>query len=104
MNDNTLTNGEVGEEGQSCKKNMFPFLDMKMMWDDMVFLQFGVYHKEGQAIKYVDCSSCPRPCTFKCISSRVYLRLGRLTSTMTENGKKYLDKIYPEHAEALLAA
>eukprot|EP00957_Ditylum_brightwellii_P185558 14127304-Ditylum_brightwellii.AAC.1 len=32
-----------------CKKNAFPFLDMKMMWDDMWFLRFGVYHKEGQA-------------------------------------------------------
>eukprot|EP00957_Ditylum_brightwellii_P008801 668035-Ditylum_brightwellii.AAC.1 len=31
-----------------------------MMWDDMGFLQFRVYHKEGQAIKYVDCSSCHR--------------------------------------------
>eukprot|EP00957_Ditylum_brightwellii_P092966 7078808-Ditylum_brightwellii.AAC.1 len=70
----------------------------------MGFLQFGVYHKEGQAIKYVDCSSYHRPCTFKSIASGVYLYLGRLTSKMVENGEKQLDKIYPEHAEALLAA
>eukprot|EP00957_Ditylum_brightwellii_P211371 15366100-Ditylum_brightwellii.AAC.2 len=56
-----------------CTKIAFPFLDMKMMWDNMGFLQFGVYHKEGQAIKCVDCSSCHRPCTFKSIASRVYL-------------------------------
>eukprot|EP00957_Ditylum_brightwellii_P154416 11750560-Ditylum_brightwellii.AAC.1 len=85
-----------------CKKNAFPLLDMKMMWGNMEFLQFGVYHKEGQAIKYVDHSSCHRPCTFKYITSGIYLQLGRLTSKTTENGKKQLDKIYPEHAEALL--
>eukprot|EP00957_Ditylum_brightwellii_P107447 8197948-Ditylum_brightwellii.AAC.1 len=44
-----------------CKKNAFPLLVMKMMWDDQRFLQFGVYHKEGQAIKHVDRSSCHRP-------------------------------------------
>eukprot|EP00957_Ditylum_brightwellii_P047357 3597731-Ditylum_brightwellii.AAC.1 len=70
----------------------------------MGFLQFGVYHKEGQAIKYVDCGSCHRPCTFKSITSGVYLRLVRLTSKTVENGEKQLDKIYPEHANALLAA
>eukprot|EP00957_Ditylum_brightwellii_P010106 763677-Ditylum_brightwellii.AAC.1 len=75
-----------------------------MMWDDMGFLQFEVYHKEGQAINDVDCSSCHRPCTFKSIVLGVYLRLGRLTSKTAENGKKQLDNTYPEHAEALLAA
>eukprot|EP00957_Ditylum_brightwellii_P080883 6152481-Ditylum_brightwellii.AAC.1 len=87
-----------------CKKHEFPFLDIKMMWDNMGFLQFGLYHKEGQAIKYVDCNSCHRLCMFKSIASRVYLQLGRLTSKTTENGKKRLDEIYPEHAEALLVA
>eukprot|EP00957_Ditylum_brightwellii_P113515 8655266-Ditylum_brightwellii.AAC.1 len=75
-----------------------------MMWDNMRFLQFGVYNKEGQAIKHVDHSSCHRPGTFKSIALGVYLRLGRLTSKTTENEEKQLDKIYPEHAEALLAA
>eukprot|EP00957_Ditylum_brightwellii_P019457 1467982-Ditylum_brightwellii.AAC.2 len=36
-----------------CTTNVFPFLGMKMMWDNMGFLQFGVYHEEGQAIKYI---------------------------------------------------
>eukprot|EP00957_Ditylum_brightwellii_P094318 7181169-Ditylum_brightwellii.AAC.1 len=56
-----------------CTKNVFPFLDMKMMWDDMGFLCFEVYHKEGQAINYVDYSSCHRPCSFKPIALGVYL-------------------------------
>eukprot|EP00957_Ditylum_brightwellii_P050383 3820520-Ditylum_brightwellii.AAC.1 len=59
-----------------------------MMWDNMGFLRFGVYDKEGQAIKYVDHSSCHRPCTFKSIALGVYLQIGRLTSKTTENGKK----------------
>eukprot|EP00957_Ditylum_brightwellii_P055521 4207616-Ditylum_brightwellii.AAC.1 len=70
-----------------CKKNAFPFLDMKMMWDDQGFLQFGVHHKEGQAIKYVDCSSCHRPCTLKSIASGIYLQLGRLMSKSIANGE-----------------
>eukprot|EP00957_Ditylum_brightwellii_P054927 4162446-Ditylum_brightwellii.AAC.1 len=56
-----------------CKKNAFSFLDMKMIWDDQGFVYFGVYHKEGQAIKYMDHSSCHRTCTFKSIVSGVYL-------------------------------
>eukprot|EP00957_Ditylum_brightwellii_P011964 902513-Ditylum_brightwellii.AAC.1 len=71
-----------------CKKNAFPLLDMKMMWGDPGFLQFGVYHKEGQAIKYVDCSSCHRPCIFKSITSGVYLQLSRLISKTVANGEK----------------
>eukprot|EP00957_Ditylum_brightwellii_P179747 13692892-Ditylum_brightwellii.AAC.1 len=51
----------------------------QMMWDTQGFLRFGVYHKEGQAIKYVDCSSCHRPYTFNSIAPRVYLCLDRLT-------------------------
>eukprot|EP00957_Ditylum_brightwellii_P111272 8484713-Ditylum_brightwellii.AAC.1 len=50
-----------------------------MVWDAQGFLRFGVYHKEGQAIKYVDCSSSHRLCIFKSIVSGVYLKLGRLT-------------------------
>eukprot|EP00957_Ditylum_brightwellii_P212157 15367027-Ditylum_brightwellii.AAC.1 len=87
-----------------CTKNDFPFLDMNMMWDDQGFLHFKVYHKEGQATKYVDHSSCHRPCTFKFIASGVYLQLGMLTPKMVENGEKQLDEIYPEHVEVLLAA
>eukprot|EP00957_Ditylum_brightwellii_P090263 6874127-Ditylum_brightwellii.AAC.1 len=98
---NNNNNNNKDNEQQTCspmekwakrvklfKKNAFPSLDMKMMKDNMGFLQFGVYQKEGQEIKYIDCSSCNRPCTFKSIASGVYLQLGRLTSKTTENGKK----------------
>eukprot|EP00957_Ditylum_brightwellii_P164610 12533086-Ditylum_brightwellii.AAC.1 len=63
-----------------------------------------IYHKERQAIKYIDCSSCHRHCTFKSIALGVYLQLGRITSKKTEKEKKQLDKTFPEHAEALLVA
>eukprot|EP00957_Ditylum_brightwellii_P092132 7014689-Ditylum_brightwellii.AAC.2 len=45
-----------------------------------------------------------KSCTFKSITPGVYLRLGRLTSKMVGNGEKQWDKIYTEHAEALLVA
>eukprot|EP00957_Ditylum_brightwellii_P164781 12546355-Ditylum_brightwellii.AAC.1 len=59
-----------GNERQTCS--------LMKKWMKRGFLCFGVYHKEGQAIK--------------------------LTSKTVENGQKLLDKIYSKYIEALLAA
>ena len=107
-------NGEDDEEDELTKegkaavttvaKDHFPFLDMKMLWDNEGDLKFEVYRKKGQALKYVDKQSLHRQSVFKSISKGVFTRLIRLTSVTDENKKLTLDKIYPEHTKALQAA
>eukprot|EP00957_Ditylum_brightwellii_P149728 11402414-Ditylum_brightwellii.AAC.1 len=75
-----------------------------MMWDDKGLLCFRLFHKKGHAIKHIDPGSSHQPCMFESITSGVHLCLGRLTSKTGNNEKEQLERIYLEHAEALLAA
>eukprot|EP00957_Ditylum_brightwellii_P156423 11905129-Ditylum_brightwellii.AAC.1 len=43
------------------EKEVFPFFDMALLWDNDRKLQFGVYSKPKQALKYVDMDSTHRP-------------------------------------------
>eukprot|EP00957_Ditylum_brightwellii_P050203 3806945-Ditylum_brightwellii.AAC.1 len=49
---------ELTKEGKAAvkvvTKEYFPFLDMKLLWDKEGNLEFKVYRKKGQALKYVD--------------------------------------------------
>eukprot|EP00957_Ditylum_brightwellii_P190166 14475606-Ditylum_brightwellii.AAC.1 len=47
-------------------KEVFPYLDMKMYWDN-VNLWFAVYNKENQRIKYVNRERCHCALVFKAI-------------------------------------
>eukprot|EP00957_Ditylum_brightwellii_P033012 2503019-Ditylum_brightwellii.AAC.1 len=57
----------------------FPFLNMKMKWENEKLL-FQVYRKEDQQLKYMDQQSTCRHSTFKSIAASVYTRLSQLTS------------------------
>eukprot|EP00957_Ditylum_brightwellii_P210381 15364905-Ditylum_brightwellii.AAC.1 len=78
----------------------FPFLDMRMRWQ-RDRLEFRVYQKENQLLKYVDKQSTHHPSTFSSFTIRVLTRLCRLTSQDFSLGETQVDKIYPEHAEVL---
>eukprot|EP00957_Ditylum_brightwellii_P097170 7400501-Ditylum_brightwellii.AAC.1 len=67
-------------------------------------LLFQVYRKEDRQLKYVDQQSTHRPSTFKSIATGVYTRLSQLTSYSDSTANKFIDKLYPDHAEALNAA
>ena len=79
----------------------FPFLDMKMSWSPEGNLQFGVFRKNGQQLKYVGKESTHTPGTFHTIPSGVLNRLPKLTSRKPSIYSKGLEKIYPNHANDL---
>ena len=55
----------------------FPFLDMKMIWSDHGDLQFQVYMKENQKLKYLNKGSTHTDPCFKAIQSGVQDRLAK---------------------------
>eukprot|EP00957_Ditylum_brightwellii_P182163 13878894-Ditylum_brightwellii.AAC.1 len=72
----------------------FPFLDMRMKWENEKLL-FRVYRKEDQQLKYVDQQSTHRPSTFKSIATGVYTRLSHLTSYSDSMASKSIDRPGP---------
>eukprot|EP00957_Ditylum_brightwellii_P042737 3235917-Ditylum_brightwellii.AAC.1 len=65
---------------------------MKLLWDKEGNLEFNVYQKKGQAMKYIDKQSLHRQPVFKSISKGVNTRLIRLTSVTEENKTLTVDK------------
>eukprot|EP00957_Ditylum_brightwellii_P132771 10124460-Ditylum_brightwellii.AAC.1 len=53
---------------------------MALSWDNENNLQFGVYRKPKQDLKYVDTNSTYRPTMFKSITNGVFTRITRPTS------------------------
>ena len=51
------------ERFQIATNDKFPFLDMKMSWSHEGDLQFGVFRKKGQQLKYVGKESTHTPGT-----------------------------------------
>ena len=86
---------------QVVAKDEFPFLDMKMSWSPEGGLQFGVFRKKGQQLKYVGKESTHTPGTLRAILSRVFNRLAKLTSRKPSIRAAAVDSIYPAHVNAL---
>jgi hypothetical protein len=74
---------------------------MKMSWSDEGALQFGVYMKPGQQLKYLNSASSHPPHCFKAITKGVYGRLASLTSLTSESRFKSIKDLYPNHHDAL---
>ena len=81
--------------------NEFPFLDMKLNWNFEENLNFSVYRKENQVLKYLEKGSCHTKATFEAIPSGVFNRLAKLTSKPNTNGKLRIDEVYPDHTNTL---
>ena len=92
------------EQVQIVTNDEFSFLDMKMSWSPEGDLQFGVFRKKGQLLKYVRKESTHTPGTLRAIPSGVLKRLARLTSRNPFIHSESVDKIYPNHANALRKA
>ena len=92
---------EYDELVSVCRKDYFPYLDMKLVWSNEEELQFQVYMKPNQQLKYLNNDSTHTYSCFKAIPNGVYKRLAKLT-TMTEgNANKTLKEIYPHHFKSL---
>ena len=77
--DNSPTPGKE-ERVQIVMNGEFPFLDMKMSWSPEGGLQFGVFRKNGQQLKYVGKDRTHTPGTLCAIPSGFLKRLTKITS------------------------
>eukprot|EP00957_Ditylum_brightwellii_P211848 15366666-Ditylum_brightwellii.AAC.1 len=75
------------------EKGSFPFLDMALSWDNDGKLQFGVYRKPKQALKYVDTDSTHRSIVFKSITNNMFARIARLPSKSGNFKNKRFDQV-----------
>ena len=67
-------------------------------------LQFGVFRKNGQHLKYVGKKINHTPGTLRAIPLGVLNRLAKLISRKPSIYSSGVDKIYPDHANALRKA
>ena len=77
---------------------------MKMSWSSEGDLKFGVFRKNGHQLKHVGKDITHTPGTLRAIPSGVLNRLGKLTSRKPSFHSEGVDKIYPDHANALRKA
>ena len=75
-----------------------------MRWTPEGKLDFSVFIKAGQKLKYVRKESNHTPGTLSTIPSGVLNRLAKLTSLKPSLHYEGVDKVYPDHANALRKA
>ena len=76
-------------------------MDMKTIWYPEGDLNFRLFRKRGQQLKYIGQESTYTPGTPRTIPSRVLNRLAKLTSRNPSIHAEAVDKIYPAHTNAL---
>ena len=86
---------------QIVTNDEFPFLDMKMSWSLEGDLKFGAFRNKGQQFKYVVKESTHTPGTLRAIPSGLLNRISELTSRKPSIHSEGVDKIYPDHTNAL---
>ena len=74
---------------------------MKMSWSPEGDLKFGVFRKKVQQLKYFGKESTHTPGTPRAIPSGVLNRIAKLTSRKASTKYEEVEKIYPDHANAL---
>ena len=82
----------------------FPFLEMKMEWNEEGRLEFAVYSKPKQQIKYLHKYSNHTNSCKKEIPKGFFGHLAKITTSTHLNHNSRLDKLYPAHAAALKKA
>ena len=97
-------NGSSDGKVVVCTDAIFPYLDMALSWSINGNLQFSVYRKPNQELKYLNLESTHAPATFKAIPHGVALRLALLTTPDDTNINKSISDLYPEHFSALKSA
>ena len=85
-------------------KDEFPFLDMKMRWTPEGELNFSVFRKSWQQLKYVGKETTHTPGTLRTIPSGFLNRLSKLTLRKPSLHSEGVYKVYPDHANALRKA
>ena len=81
--------------------NEFPYLDLELFWNKRNELNFRVHVKENQKLKYLNSDSTHTKCCLKAIPCGIFGRLAKLTSTSRSKLETRIDKLYPNHTNAL---
>ena len=95
---------EKEDQVQIVTNDEFPFFYMKMSWSPEGDLQFRVFSKRVQQLKYADKESNHTPITLRAIPSGVLNCLDKLTSRNTYIQAEAVENIYPAHANNLRKA
>ena len=85
------------------RKEFLPYLDTELFWHRSG-LKFRVHVKPNQQLKYLNLSSTHPFHVFKAVPNTIIKRLAQLTSLTTTNKNQTIDKLYPDHADALKTA
>ena len=99
------TNNEItlNEKVTTNKTNAFPFLDVKMTWNDSI-ITHEAHFKENQRIKHLSKESTHKETVFHATPRGVFNRLSLLTTFNDSNTNKRVDELHPTHAKALVQA
>ena len=81
-----------------------PFLDVQMCWNAKGNLEFSVYQKPNQRLKYVGSDSTHTPATRRAIPNGVFQRLAKLMTETKELEKVPVNWKYPDHGGYLVDA
>ncbi len=82
----------------------FPYLDVKISWDEEGQLIFGVHQKPGKLVKYLNHDSHHHCHHKNAVLSGVKLQLALLTAMTKANADMSMSKIYPNKHDALSLA
>jgi hypothetical protein len=103
----TLTS--VPSIGQFCRitingESSFPYLDIKLSWNENNCLNFNVHKKPNKLMKYLNTHSHHYHHHKSAVLSGVELRLTLLTTMTPKNADLSISTIYPDKNEALQTA
>ncbi len=82
----------------------FPYLDIKMSWDEENKLLYSIYKKPGKLVKYLIMDSHHHRHHKTAVLAGVELRLALLTTMTPANANMSLSDIYPDKHGALQIA
>ena len=89
---------------QIVTNHEFPLLYMKNSWSPEGDLKFGVFREKGQQLNYFGKEIIHTPGTLHTIPLGVLNLLAKLTSRKPSIHSEAVDKIYPDHVNALCKA
>ena len=99
--DSNIPPSKKKEDVQTCTSDGFPFLYTNMTWYPKGDIQFGIFGKKGQTLKYVRKCSTHTPGTLYAIPSGVLKRLAKLTSQNPDLHYKLVESIYLYQAKEI---
>ena len=84
--------------------NTFPYLNFEFLWNAEGELEYQVYRKSNQKLKYLNKVSTHTNATLNAIPSGIFNRLSKLTPRTNKNAQMKIDGRFQGHSKALSKA